>query len=230
MDDLTFFGRLKKLKQDLKPMTFRQKVDHIWTYYKSMVIVLVLIIMGFSLVLTIANNKSAKLLIGGISVNVDLSEEAENYLGEAYLKKIGTGDSKEKVTFHEMQMEDIATTDDYEANYYTLVGITGMGAAKELDYMIVDETALNVFLREQALLDLKKVFTEEELKQIEGSDNIDGTSEDAVLIAIQITDTEFIKNNTNAKGKVFLTFLASTQRVEECKAMYEYILAWQPKA
>lgn len=232
MEEMTFIGKLKKLKQDLKPMTFRQKLDHIWTYYKSMVIVLLLIIMGFSLVITITANKTTKLLLAGISVNVDLSEEAQTYLSDAYLEKIGTGSSMEKVSFHEMGMGDIAATDDYQLDYYTLMSIMGLAAAKELDYMIVDETALNVFIREEALLDLRKIFTQEELKKIEGSDEpVTGDeAQEAVLAAIQITDTEFIKHNTNAKGKVFLTFTASTERIEECRAIYEYILAWQPEA
>ena len=38
----------EKLKQDLKPMTFTEKLDHIWTYYKyyGLGIFCVLIIVG----------------------------------------------------------------------------------------------------------------------------------------------------------------------------------------
>lgn len=228
MDDLSFFGKLKKLKQDLKPMTFRQKLVHIWTYYKSALVVLLVIIMGYSLMCTIITNKSTKLLLGGISVNVDLSDAAEDYLGDAYLKKIGTGKSGEAVNFQETTLEALATTKNYEDNYYNLMSIAAWGSAKKLDYMILDDIAMKELIREEALLDLREIFTQEELDAIGDMVVFLTLDEGKVPIAIQLTHTEFIKQNTKVKGVVCLAFSAATDREEACKAVYEYILAWKP--
>lgn len=231
MEEMTFVGKLKRLKQDLKPMTFRQKVDHIWTYYKSMVIVLVLIVMGFSLVVTAATNKSTKILISGVSVNVELSEDAKTYLREGYYEKIGTGSSMEKVNFYDVLLENLATTNDYEANYYTLMSLIALGSAKELDYLLVDETALKMFIQEEMLLDLTDIYTQEKL---DGMGKLviyarNGDTNVSTPIAFDVTQTEFIKKNTNTSGPIYLAFMISTDREETCADLYEYILAWKPE-
>ena len=78
-----------KLKKDLEPMTFSQKVEHIWMYYKYYLVVVFLVGFTLSITATMLVSRSKEILVSGIMVNIYMEQEGFNYLTEDYLEDLG---------------------------------------------------------------------------------------------------------------------------------------------
>ena len=82
MSELSPIRNLKNLKKDMEHMTYGEKLQHIWTYYKWVLVVVLIMIMAASVLLASIRNKRTIMLLGGVTVNVQLSEEGKAYLKE----------------------------------------------------------------------------------------------------------------------------------------------------
>lgn len=232
MADIT--GGLKKLREDLSRMTFKEKVDHLWTYYKSTLLITVILIMTVSILVTCLINVGTKTVISGVTVNVYLNEEGMQYLEEDYLNKVSEGTGLEKAQITDMPLYDLSDVDHYEETYVTLMSLAALISEEELDYMICDQVALTNFIRyESILLDLRDLFTQEELDAL-GTRVIHQRLEENgadIPIAIDITDLPFIQEHSEVsvseKNPVFISFAVRSPRKELCRDIYEYILSWE---
>lgn len=226
---LNITGGLKKLKEDLAAMpTLRQKLEHIWTYYKLWLVVLVLVIMGISLVSTSFVNANTDMLLAGVAVNVNISDEGNAYLTDGMFDQLTKDGKWEDIALQEMRLHDLMDTEDVEEDYYSLMSILGMGAGKILDYLIMDKDAMEILLPNDPFLDLQELLTQEELKALDGrvvyKEDTDGT---LTPIAVEITDTPYIKDNATADGKVFLAFTVNTTRKNACRILWDHLNAWE---
>lgn len=232
MKELSFFSQLKKLKTDLPGMSHKEKLVHIWTYYKWLIPVFLIIVMLVSIVISSVTNLNTVKMMAGISVNVNLSDEAETYLREDYREVLGLTSKKQKVVFTETNIENLVTAPDYMDSYYSLMSLLAMCSNKEVDYLILDEEGVRVLMVQGAFRNLTEVYTEEELDAL--GDLVvykeDKETKELVPIALNITDTPFIQENTAANKNVFFSFVANSPRLEQTKALYQYLLEWKTAA
>lgn len=228
MADIT--GGFKKLKEDLSRMTFKEKVQHLWTYYKSTLLVAVIMIVVLSIVVNSIITVNTDTIVAGVTVNVHLSEEGMQYLGDDYYNKVYDGSGLEKVFITDMAMYDITDAEHSEETYYTLMSMAALVSEQELDYMIVNQSALESFIKYESILqDLRILFTQEELDAL-GTNVIHqqaGPDGEKIPIAINISQVPFIKENASMGDKpVYMTFALNSPREEACRDIYDYILAW----
>ena len=232
MNELSFFSQLKKLKTDLPGMTHKEKLVHIWTYYKWLIPVFLVIVMLVSIVISSVTNLNTVKVMAGISVNVNLSDEAESYLREDYREVLGLTSKKQKVVFTETYIENLVTASDYMESYYALMSLLALCSNKEVDYLILDEEGVRVLMVQGAFRNLTEVYTEEELDAL--GDLVvykeDKETKELVPIALNITDTPFIQEKTAANKNVFFSFVANSPRLEQTKALYQYLLEWKTAA
>ena len=85
-------------------------------------------------------------------------------------------------------------------------------------------------------MDLREFFTAAELEQwkdqiVYGQAEMeDGTKGEMYPEAIDITDMPFAKDCVRANGEtVYFTVIVNTPRKEQCKQVWQDILAWQSK-
>lgn len=223
-------GGIKKLKDDLAQMpTLRQKWDHIWTYYKQWLLVLALVIMGVSILVTSITNVNTDMLLAGITVNVDINDTGKAYVTDGLKEQLTKGKKLEDIALQQMRLHDLMDTEDFEEDYYSLQAILGMGAGKILDYLIMDKDAMEILLPNDPFMDLQNLLTPEELEALDSrvvyKEDTDGT---LTPIAVEITDTPYIKDNATADGKVFLAFTVNTTRKDACRILWDHLNAWQP--
>lgn len=229
MADIT--GGFKKLKEDLSKMTAKEKVRHLWTYYKSTLLVAIIMIVVISIVINSIVNVNTDTIVAGVTVNVQLSEEGMQYLGDDYYNKVYDGSGLEEVYITDMAMYDITDAEHAEETYYTLMSMAALVSEKELDYMIVNQSALESFIKYESILqDLRTLFTQEELDAL-GTKVIHqqaGTDGEKIPIAINISELPFIKDNASMGDKaVYITFALNSPREAACRDIYDYILAWK---
>ena len=230
MKELSFFSQLKKLKTDLPGMTHKEKLEHIWTYYKWLIPVFLAVVMLLSITISCVTNLNTVKMMAGISVNVNLSDAGETYLREDYKEHLGLTSKKQKVVMTETYIENLVTASDYMDSYYSLMSLLALCSNKEVDYLILDEEGVRVLMVQGAFRNLTEVYTEEELDAL--GDVVvykeDKETKELLPIALNITDTPFIQQNTAANKNVFFSFVANSPRLEETKALYQYLLDWKP--
>lgn len=229
MNELSFFSKLKKLKTDLSGMSYKDKLVHIWTYYKWVIPVLLVVIMLVSVLIASIGNLNKVKVMAGISINVDLSDEGEAYLREEYKEHLGLTSKKQLVVLSETQIEDMVSAANYTDNYYALMSLIALCSNQEVDYMILDDVAVRTLTVHGAFMDLTKVFTQEELDAMGSRVTYieDKETQNKWPAVLNITDTPFVQAHAPKEETVFFAFVANTPHLEETKALYEYLLAWK---
>lgn len=225
-----FYKDIQKLREEMKPMTFKQKVDHIWTYYKDYILVslpFLLIIVG--LIASSISNATEK-VVTGIMVNITIDQEGFNYLSTDYEEYLGIEKGQE-VKLEYTNFEDLTTSTDTENNYYAAMGVIGEVSAKTLDYMILDGMSMQFYSTQEVYGDLRTVFTEEELATFKEKNLLVYCLEEGQTegwpAAVKIDDLPFVKKYIRSDDSVFFALSGSSQKLEACRAIWEYINAWE---
>ena len=225
-----FYLGWKKLLEDIKPMTFSEKVDHIWTYYKEYIgVVALLLFVLIGLVSSMVNNLMTDTVLAGAMINVTCSQEAYDYISTDYEEVLG-------LTGHREVRLEYTYFPDMEANtneedYYAAMGIIAEVAAKKLDYLVMDKVSMGYYAGQEVYMDLSRVFTEEELADFAERGLLIYCMEEEEKIpwpaAIKINYRPYIQDNLTVQNEVYLAFAGSSDKVEELRAFWEYLLAWE---
>lgn len=225
---------LKALKETLSGMTYKEKLQHLWTYYRWRVIIVSLsLIAVLSLTLTITKNMRVNIIIGGVSLNVDISEEGEAYLRSGYKDYIGSESKDERVSFTYFTLQNPMKNPNASVaeNSQNLDILLALCSNHEIDYLITDREAFEILVSNGVCADLTQIYSAQELEAM--SDLIcyyqpEGSTEQ-IPVAINILNTPFIQDNTNAKEIVYFIFVSNSNRLEQARGLYDYLLAWPAK-
>lgn len=227
-----WYIELRKLWQDLKPMTFSQKLEHLWSYYKEYlwIVLFVLIMLCLPVVTMVA--QSREVLVSGMAVNVALTDEGIDYLTEDYMERLGGDEDKQVAELNYANFSSLEDPTSSEDNYSAMTILVARVSGGMLDYMLLDKFAMEYYIVQDVYLDLREFFTEEELAEL-GDRVITARQEDeteAWAVAVDITELDFVKDNIPLKNKedrVYFALSGSTPRPEMCRDVWEYIHAWK---
>ena len=222
-----------KLKNDMKPMTFKEKCEHLWEYYKEWLLVVFLVCMGIGLLSTIIANRSKEVLVSGMMVNISIRQEGMNYLTSEYAADLGATSKNQVAEVDYTSFGDPMDPENGENSYYASMILPARVTGAMLDYMILDKFALEYYLAQDVFMDLRYVLTEEELAELAAEDRIIYVMmEDEIErwpIAIKITQTDYVKDNVTSEGDIYFSFSGSSPRLEMCRDVWERINAWKKK-
>lgn len=224
-------GGWKKLKSDLAAMTFKEKVNHMWTYYKGSLVILAILIALCSIITSTCRARNTETLIAGISLNVQLTDEGQSYVKDEYYERVKT-EGLQQVIYSESFQDDFANTATLEDSYMGLMSLIALAVGEELDYVFLDEVALKNMLVHDFYLDLREFFTEAELEAL--GDNViwmeTGVEEETKFmpVAVKVEHIPFIQENAKTVGDTYFALVTNTPRLEACRDFWEYINAWTP--
>ena len=164
-------SEIKNEKKKLSRMTFGQKAEYIFEYYKFPIIVtVVVIILVVSILKTLINNKPLgfyAMFLNGSGQEMSIgADELEKRFAE-YAEIDG---GKEKVV--------IDTTASFNPNVnsqYTMAQnakITALFASHDLDAMVIDPGVFTYYALSGAFSDLREVLSEEEFRRYEEANKI----------------------------------------------------------
>lgn len=219
----SFKGFLAKVK----PMTWRQRIDFVWTYYKDIVFVVgVLMLIPIALMTSLFGKKET--LFGGMVVNVDVRQIGVTYLTDDLFAKMGGDPRKESVDLQASAFDSNSL--DAVTNYNTAMSTIGYIEGGILDYLIADKYALEWYILQEIYMDLSLVFTPEELAEF-GDRLIYAQPEGAdtrTPIAIDISQTVFAKDCLNSgEEPVYFSFVGADENAKEYRAFWDYLMAWE---
>lgn len=218
----------EKLKQDLKPMTFQEKLDHIWTYYKyyGLGVFCVLVIVGGLLWGFVAPQPT--LHIGGVQCNMEISTAGYDYLNKEFQALLG--EKKGKTELRTFWFYGEATVDALTDTYKAHSSVTAYVEAKKLDYMFVDMYSFRYFAGDRLFIDLRELLSAQELAELDAKglilyEEAEG-SDEKVPRAINIMDYPLIAENIKTE-ECYLVFIRNTPRKENCIKLWEHIKAYK---
>lgn len=161
----------QKTAKDMKGMTFKEKADHLWTYYKeyAFVVIMVLIIVGGVIISLLTPVPT--LVSSGSLVNVSLTMEGHDHLTDVFYKDV-LGSPDGKIALTTANYSTLGTVDAVDASYQAYMGVTAKVEAKELDYLLMDQVGLNYYGSQDMLMDLRRILPEEELRQLDAEGHL----------------------------------------------------------
>ena len=226
-----FYQKIQQLKKDMAPMSFAQKVDHLWYYYKTYIFVFTVLAVAVIAILGSTLSKKES-ITGGLMVNLTMSTEGYNYLTQEYYDRIGGGRGQE-VRLDSTKFENLNMTTDVEVNYNAALTLVARVSGGLLDYALIDQSALEFYIVQDVFMDLRTFFTEEELAQLSDrliQAKIEETGE-TWIAAVDITDLPFVQANVGTvneeNGKVYFALSGNPPHPEACRDIWEYLHEWE---
>ena len=230
MRDFDIKAQWQELKETIRPMPWKKKLEHLWEYYKWVLVVLTVVAFIIGIAVTGYSNARVEGLLYGEIVNLSFDAPGIDYLSADFLEHLGgvKGDQKVSVMMTNLVVGQDSTYNNY---YAPLMRTASEISNHHLDYMLMDSAALTVYFENEFFMDLREVLTAEELAQIEDAlvyVEYEETGE-RIPMAINVTDTAFVKSRITHETTTYLGFVANTPRLETCRVFYDYFMAYQPE-
>lgn len=227
----SFADGWKKLKTDLKPMTWKQRIDHIWSYYKEWMFLGALGIVVLCAIVGSAINANREILSSGMLVNISIEQKGYDYLSTEYFEDIGGIDGKQIVELEYAYFTDLDDAAKAEENYNATMVLVGLVSAKRLDFMILDQSGMEFYIPQEVYMDLSQFFTADEMEELKDKFVYakEEEEETPIPVAVDISDLDYVKDNITTEGKIYFALSGSTQRIETCRDIWNRIHAWESK-
>ena len=228
----TMRTKWREEKERMKGMTRRQKLDHLWTYYKEFLwIASVVLLLVIATITSLINVIFRERVVTGIMVNISIEQRAMNYLGEEFHDKLGARDYWDKVNIEYTSFDPVEEIAGDEMSYYASMTIINEVSAETLDYMILDKIAMEYYIQREVYMDLREFFSAEELAKLEAEERLiyarEEEAEEAWVVAVDITDIPFIKDNLTGEFQVYFALAGNTERIEECHKVWQHMQDWK---
>lgn len=220
-------GDYRSMRESLSKMTWKQRLEHIWMYYKWGIIIGALGIFILAGVVSSMVANRVDTLFSGYVVNMYPTAEGEAYLTTQYLDALGGVAGKQQVDLTSatgISMEEMAAS---TVGVDTGVQVSAMMGAGSLDYVVMDEIGLEYFIGQSAFAPVTDLLTAAQM---------DGLQEDLVYytddagqtmpLALEITGTSFAQQCLQHDGAIYIAFPASSPHRETVSDFFDYLLAW----
>ena len=217
----------QRLKNDMKDMTFREKLAHLWDYYKWVAITaVVVIIAAISVAVSVVQN-SKELAFGGAVVNLTVSEEGNTYLKEGWFTAMDCNPKKQKIELDTLFVPNLDMSGtDMQYALGNVTKLTTMIDGSQIDYVMADAYSIHYLCSSGAFSPLDKVIPAELLAKFEGKLVELEDNGEKCLIAIDISDLPFVKKHIVSTDKTYIAFPGNTPRTQETIAFLEYLVNW----
>ena len=207
---------MKKLRERLKPLSTKGKIEYLIEYYSfhfiALIVVIFFLIMGFN---TFGNQPKEILAVRVVGANfndgqaIELQKELEEF-------KIDSKRSqKEQLSVSSINTSEVA------GNSEALLGkIQKLGAemaAKEVDVLLLDEETFHQFNEEGNLYDLSSLNGIKDWKETKYS------SSQANITGIDVSDVSYFSSLAGSNEPLIFAVLANTERIDEVKKFIQYL-------
>lgn len=218
-------NKLEGLKSHLRDMTWKERLDYLWEYYKWVAILAgIAVVIAASVIGGIVQN-SKNLLYSGVAVNVSISEEGTTYLTDDWLARLEGKQGKDTTELAPMyiNLETGAYTETATANATKLIAMISVG---DVDYLLLDAYGLQYCGNSGAFAPLENTLSQAMLAKFEGKIVTIQDEKSEYQAAIDISELPFVKKHITSKDKVYIAFPGNTPRSAQNEAFLEYLMNW----
>jgi len=221
-------GGYYKFFAALKPLSWKDRVDYIWTYYKwTLVIVFMVIVLVGPLFAGLHNSRIEQLYNGALA-NVMVTDEGEYYITDGWRDELGGHKKWSDCTLISSYFQSYEDSTDAVSEYNAIMTIVVRLLMGDLDYLIMDNYAMTYFISEGTFAPLGDVLPEEMLAQYEEKLVYAVNENDEQFpVAIDLTDTDFIKDNGISTDFVYIAFPENSHNAELNDEFLQYLFNWK---
>lgn len=223
----------KQLKENMRGMTFAEKADHIWTYYKEYMLVAFILLTIVVGILMSVFMKSPKEYTCGMMSNAELTYEGYDYLTDVFLEQVlKKPDGRISISKSELTELEF-TVQATHSNAENVSALLAKVEAKKIDYLLLDTYSLQYYAPENIYLTLTGVMDQQELDALQQQGMLKAIraedEETERIVGIDISRTDFGKDCLTTEGPVYLVFVRNTDEKDNCLKLWEHIKAWKPQ-
>ena len=212
----------------LKPMNWKDRLDHIFTYYKWIFVALLCLVVAVSIGVNAISRHLNPPLYRGAVVGVQLTDQADDYLTRQLQEKLGGAYTRQNAVlrhFPFLALDDPQAASTNQATYYQL---TALVVGQELEYVIMDENAWSLLKDGHFFTDLQTLLPQEELTRLQPDLQwvLDAEAEKETALGIDITDSGFAKKHLKDQGPIYLAFSGNTKNTGYTQAFLQHLWAY----
>ena len=228
MKNLKLKDRIQRFLETLKPMTWRQRIEHIFSYYEEIVLVAV-IIFAIVFVIGMVGTDHKEIVLGGSFANVDINQIGYDYLSDDLMELLGADPETQCIELTSTAFEEVTEVSKLDAAYNAAMKPIAQITDGTLDYIVMDELAMQFYMSQYALIDLTDVFSDSEIAEMEDMLIYVYLEEEDIRypVAFDVTDMPFFKDCVDVTNKVFFGFTGSTENKELYRQFWDYLNAWE---
>lgn len=220
-----------KFINDLKPMTWKKRLEYLWMYYKEYAYCAGIVVVAISLLVTIIANQTKETIVSGMLVNTTMTQEGMNYLSQDYKAELAPDDKNKLVELEYTTFGDPTDLERGEESYYASMILTARVSGAMLDYIIMDKFAMEYYITQEVYLDLREFFTQEELAELAAQDKVIYAMQEGETerwpIAVVISDLDYVKDNVTSQGDTYFALSGNVRSLETCRNVWDRIHAWK---
>lgn len=210
-------------REKLRPMSWRNKLDHLWTYYRFHALAVIGVIAIIILAIYGQIKANQDVLISGIFINTDTSSEGYEYLSDGYWTSRG-GDRHSRADIIETMVIRYSQEDPDQDSVTMMTAIDAMLSARSLDYMLLDESALTFYGPLENCADLSLILPKELYAKLSNRIvtvyGIESGKE--YPAAIDVTDSPFAQRFGLTANPSYLVVAANAKDMDKVTVFLEY--------
>jgi len=177
----------------------------------------------------ITENLTRTTTLSGITVNTVFTEAEQTQLKNTIWEQLGEGHTPGDIHIAQVQLEPFLTVQDLNGiNYQALQGILSLNHSQELDFAVMDQTALDILMQQDIFMDIRKFLNHEE--QARWNENyifvLAEEGADAKPVALDVTQLPLFQNMAE-HGSVYFAVMDKTVRKESCQVFWQVICNWE---
>lgn len=227
-------------KAAFQAMTPAEKADHIFTYHKwtILLVLLALFIIGSTIHRQLTQKRPVLYLA---VVNVSLGEDVQKQLTQDFLTETG-GDARgqEVYLYRDLYLSEDADALNHEYAYASKVKLTGAISAGKLDLVLMNREAYDIFSRQGYLMELTSLsdalspyITENEVILSDNSvDYLLGNAEEEKVVTEAVPNSLAVSSlplfrDAGFDGDLYLGVVSGSPRQEEADAYLRYVFGYE---
>lgn len=215
-----------ELKTILKPMSWKDRVEYLWTYYKVVLVFLAVVLAIISMVVNVIKSNQIQTLYSGAMINLSVEQEDQDEIVNE-LTALLDGDGKKRV----VTLTDIAyipgnDPENFEMNDAGAMKLAMLVTTGSLDFILTDDDTYGELIEREPYANLQNILTQEQQTQLQ--DNMIWREADGEYpsypMALDISSTAFAKAVAPYEKVVYLVFVGNTENSERNQAFLDYVL------
>lgn len=200
----------------MKEMTWKERLTHIWYYYARYILLAAFSIYLIGNVIYDSFKPKQVEILSGCLINVSVSTTTERILTDDAFPFVG-GEDPEK------QKVALTRSDVEEWNLHAVSNMQTKVLAGDYDYVLMDQTALDLLIAMQALPTLDLLLPEEDVEEWKDHSIFVQTEGVNYPVAIDITGTPLAEGCSYDGERIFLGFPVNEQTLSTVKLFYDYL-------
>lgn len=217
--------RFRAVIQTLKSMSWKERIVHIFTYYKWIFVAFLCLIIVISISINAISRYLNPPLYRGAVVGALYTEQTEAYLTTQLQEALDGKDTDREAVLRQISFLPLDDPNGVSTNQAAYYQLTTLVSGQELEYVIMDEHAWSLLKDGYFFADLEALLDAEALAQLKPllqwvSDTETGKEN---ALAIDITDSDFAKTYLRSQGKLYLAFPGNTDNLSYTRPFLQYL-------